>query len=101
MYCKIVFLNLSSLDFSFLPKELVYTYKTIDQSYSELQKKTQELQTYFKESEFDEEEEEVRVSRPSYKQRREITPIRAPKKKQPVRILSNSLLIVRRESLTK
>ena len=46
-----------------MPKSLVYSYKTIDQSYLELKRKTQQLETMMG----DQEVEAARVSRSSWK----------------------------------
>ncbi len=68
----LIFQNSSvSLDYSFMPKELLYSSKTLDQSYSELRRKTQQLETIMGGGEADLEIE--RVSRSSWKNVREDT----------------------------
>jgi len=54
-----------------MPKELLYSSKTLDQSYSELRRKTQQLETIMGGGEADLEIE--RVSRSSWKNVREDT----------------------------
>jgi len=60
------------LDYSFMPKSLVYSYKTIDQSYMELKRKTQQLETMMGEQEQD--QDFGRVSRSSWKNVQDDTP---------------------------
>jgi len=51
------------LDYSFMPKSLIYSYKTMDQSMAELRKKTEQLETIIGEKDLTPE----RVSRASWK----------------------------------
>jgi len=55
-----------------MPKSLVYSYKTIDQSYMELKRKTQQLETMMGEQEQD--QDFGRVSRSSWKNVQDDTP---------------------------